>query len=242
MTNPGQQPGPRYPPGGGYRPPGSVVPGTAPPPGQPYPGHGQGGWPPQYGAPYAAQPYAAQPYAGQPYAAPDGGYGPPAGYPAAPKGSTRRRAPLAWVFACAAVMAVVVVAAVLVIAGGDGSTGGPRSTAQAYADAINARKPDRGIYCDSFLDRVEDAAAGLPGLSELPGLSGLPDLGDLAGITLSASVGDVTRDGDSASAQVTILTELAGQRAVATQTLSLQRTGGAWKICGIDFSRPRLGG
>lgn len=230
MTNPGQQPGPWYPPGG-YRPPGPAVPGATPPAGQPYPGHGQGGWPPQYGAPYAAQPYA-----GQPHAAPDGGYGPPAGYPATPKGSIRRRAPLAWVFACAAVMAMVVVAVVLLIAGGDGSTGGPRSTAQAYADAINARKPDRGIYCDSFLDRVEGAAAGLPGLS------GLPDLGDLAGITLSASVGDVTRDGDSAKAQVTILTELAGQRAVTTQTLSLQRTGGAWKICGIDVSRPRLGG
>lgn len=253
MTYPPQQPGPYGPedPYGPPRPPGQPAP-YGPPAGAP-PGQQPPGWPQdgtgygQHVPPGAAAghggwgqpPFGAQ-YPGQPYGTAPSALGQPGGYPLPPPGFPRRRSRLPWIMAGGGLVAVVMVAIlVLVTAGGGGSAGNPRDTAQAYADAINDRKPDRTIYCDSYLGQLE-GGTDLPYLpTELPDL---PDLPELPEITLSASVGDVTQDGDTARAAVDVDTEFAGQKITATHTLTIKREGSGWKICDIGFGLPRLGG
>jgi hypothetical protein len=235
MTYPPAQPDP-YPAPGPYGP-GQPPPASGESPGQPD-GWSSGGG--QYGAPGDPMP-PGQPGVpgqqggwGQPYATPPGTLGQSGDYAASPTDSPRRRSLLPWIVAGGT--GLLIVALILVFTLG-GTTGSPKATAQAYADSINARKVDKSLYCESFLQRAENLPGNLP--TDLPDLPGVPNLPE---ITLSASVGEVSQDGDTARAAVRVDSELLGQKISSTQHLTIKKEDGAWKICDIAFGPPELRG
>ncbi len=128
-------------------------------------------------------------------------------------------------------MVVAVVAVVLLPGNGGGVIGGggdARSVAQAYADAINDRKSDTSLYCEEFRQKAEAEAENLP--------EGMPtDFPDLSDLKLSASVGEVTESGETATAAINVESEFAGQKISGTHKLKLVKESGDWKVCDIDF-------
>lgn len=241
MTYPPQQPGPQGQPWqhgqpGPYGQQPGPVPGQGPygAPQQPAGGgHGQpapGQQPPQPG--WGHDPYAG----GRPYGQQPGPYGQPGGY-GLPPVPPKQKSPLPWILGgigALLVVGIIAVVALVALRDGDSSTsagGSPQETAQAYANALNnSERPNRSIYCDSFIEEAERSAEDMPDMpTELPDLSDLPDF------EFSASVGAVAENGDAATADVDVTTSFAGQEVKTVHKLQLQKQSGAWKICGIDF-------
>lgn len=242
MTYPPQQPGQPGP----YGQPGQ--PGQHPGQhhGQPSPYGQPPGTPPPYGADPAqqapqqpgygqpAQPGWGQPPQGVPPGQPgQPPYGaPPAGYGGQPPGygygqPPQKKSPLPWVLGGVGALVVIGVIVVLVVTlggSGGGGTGSPDAVAQAFVNAVNDKTgPDQSIFCDAFGD-VPDVE--LPGGVEPP--EGVPD------VEISASLGDIQENGDSATANVDFETNVGGQNFTGTYVLTIQKEGGDWKICGID--------
>lgn len=241
MTYPPQQPGP-------YGQPGQ--PGQHGPPGQ----YGQ--WPQTQGQwPPGRQSQQPGGWGQQPYGTPPGGFAQPGGYQPPPGGPggpgpgyggpeqppRKKKSALPWILAGAGVVLVAVVVA-LVFVLGDGGGGGvlggsgntPRAVAQSYANSINEKKePDRNLYCQAFRQRAEESRKNLP--SDIP--TALPDI---PGLNLSATVGDVTENGDTAEAAVRLDSEFSGQKVSSTHHLTLQKEDGAWRICGVDVDLPEI--
>jgi hypothetical protein len=214
----------------------------------PYGGQPGGQFGGQYGAPaqpgQPAQPAGwgppqqqpgAPPFGQPPHGAGPAGFGHPGGYGPPPTGGRKTRLP--WILGGAGGLLAIVVVVVLIVtlgggSGGSGGTDSPRGVAQAFVTAVNDRtEPDRAIYCESFASQAESATPGLPS--------------DLPEFDVRATLGDVTENGDSATAVVTFEVNAAGQTIKGDYKLDIKKENGDWKICGLevgDLDVPGLGG
>ena len=98
----------------------------------------------------------------------------------------------------------------------------------------NEKEPDADLFCDSFVPREEDLALDAP--------ADLPDLPDLE---VNATLGEVTENGDSATAIVTVAVGANGEVIKGDYRLAITKENGDWKICGLEvgnFEIPGLGG
>lgn len=98
----------------------------------------------------------------------------------------------------------------------------------------NEKEPDADLFCDSFVPGEEDLALDAP--------ADLPDLPDLK---VNATLGEVTENGDSATAIVTVAVGANGEVIKGDYHLAITKENGDWKICALEignFEIPGLGG
>jgi hypothetical protein len=182
------------------------------------------------------QPTGAPGFGQPPYGPPPAGYGHPGGYGPPPAGG--RKSPLPWLLGGVGALVLLVVAIVLVVSlgGGPGGSGSARDVAQAFVTSVNEQKePDRSIFCQSYLEQGGIDADTLP--VEPP--EDLPDL------RLTATLSEVTENGDSATAVVAFEIGTGTQLIEGNYRLDIQKENGDWKICGLDVGDvgiPGLGG
>jgi hypothetical protein len=197
----GQQPG--Y---GGQQPYGQQPGGYPQSGGYPQQGYPQSGQQPQQG-------YQQPGYQQQGYQQPAGYGGYPGGYGGPPK-----KSPMPWILAGAGVVVVAVVVVLIVtLSGGGGSadTGSAKGVAQSTVDGINARDINaiKSVACESAKSKIDGSAAG--------------DLEDAKteNVKVTASLGDVKENGDTATADVDVTAQGMGS---VTFELQLKKDGGNW--------------
>jgi hypothetical protein len=223
QPGPGQQPGGFPPPAPGF-PPGGQQPGYGTPPGGYQQHPGQPGQPGQPG-------YGQQPY-GQPGQFNQPGYGQPGGF-GGPSGMPPKKSPMPWILGGAGALVVIVVAVVLIVTMTGGSA---KSTAEAVVAEMN-----KGA--DMNLDNVRELTCkkDVEKLDELKDQLGPGTAKDVPkeykDIKTKYTLGEVTENGDTADAKVTIAftgvpEEMKEFLKDKTDTIKFIKEDGDWKVCG----------